>query len=70
MMPHQLMALGTEIMVLDEVWYLVDYDQNSVPGVIYMSFTETNLNEQRDSLEQKLANADNLATWTIQMLKN
>lgn len=69
-MPHQLMALGTEIMVLDEVWYLVDYDQNSVPGVIYMSFTETNLNEQRDSLEQKLANADNLATWTIQMLKN
>ena len=64
------MALGTEIMVLDEVWYLVDYDQNSVPGVIYMSFTETNLNEQRDSLEQKLANADNLATWTIQMLKN
>lgn len=70
MMPHQLMALGTEIMVLDEVWYLVDYDQNSVPGIIYMSFTETNLNEQRDSLEQKLANADNLATWTIQMLKN
>jgi hypothetical protein len=26
MMPHQLMPLGTEIMVLDEVWSLVDYD--------------------------------------------
>jgi hypothetical protein len=65
MMPHQLMELGTEIMVMDEVWYLVDYDQNSVPGVIYMSFTETNLNEQRDSLEDKLANADKLANWEI-----
>ena len=69
-MPHQLMSLGTEIMVLDEVWYLVDYDQNSVPGIIFMSFTETNFNEQRDSLEDKLANADQLATWEIQMLKN
>ena len=67
MMPHQLMDLGTEIMVLDEVWSLVDYDQNSVPGIIYMSFTETNFNEQRDSLEDKLANADMLATWTIDM---
>ena len=70
MMPHQLMDLGTEIMVIDEVWYLVDYDQNSVPGVVYMSFTETNFNEQRDSLEDKLANADKLANWEIQMLKN
>ena len=68
-MPHQLMPLGTEIMILDEVWYLVDYDQNSVPGIVFMSFTETNFNEQRDSLEDKLANADKLATWEIQMLK-
>lgn len=68
MMPHQLIDLGTEIMVLNEVWTLVDYDQNSVPGIIYMSFTETNFNEQRDNLEEKLANADQLATWTIDML--
>lgn len=69
-MPHQLMDLGTEIMVLDEVWYLVDYDQNSVPGVIFMAFTETNFNEQRDSLEEKLANADKKANWTIDMPKS
>ena len=69
-MPHQLMPLGTEIMVLDEVWYLVDFDQNSVPGVIFMSFTETNFNEQRDSLEDKLANADKQAVWEINMVKN
>ena len=69
-MPHQVMAINTEIMVLDEVWYLVDYDQNSVPNVVFMSFTETNLNEQRDSVEDKIANIDKLATWEIQMLKN
>ena len=69
-MPHQLMAINTEIMVLDEVWYLVDYDQASVPGVIYMSFTETNLNEQRDSVEDSIANIDKQAEWTIDMLNS
>ena len=69
-MPHKLMALGTEIMVMDEVWYLVDYDQASVPGIIYMSFTETNLNKQRDSVEEGIANIDKLADWDISMLKN
>lgn len=69
-MPHQLMAINTEIMVLDEVWYLVDYDQASVPGVIYMSFTETNFNEQRDSLEHSIANIDQLAEWTIEMAEH
>ena len=64
------MALGTEIMVMDEVWYLVDYDQASVPGIIYMSFTETNLNKQRDSVEEGIANIDKLADWDISMLKN
>ena len=61
------MPLGTEIMVIDEVWTLVEYDQSSVPGIVYMSFTETNLNEQRDSLEDKLANADKLAQWEVSM---
>ena len=32
-----------------------------------MSFTETNFNEQRDSLEDKLANADKEAVWSISM---
>ena len=69
-MPHKLMALGTEIMVMDEVWYLVDYDQASVPGIVYMSFTDTNLNKQRDSVEEGIANIDKLADWDISMLKN
>lgn len=64
-LPHTTMAINTEIIVLDEAWYLVDYDQNSVPGIVFMSFTETNINELRDDIENKIANADKIATWTI-----
>ena len=66
-LPHVTMPINTEIMVLDEVWYLVDYDQNSVPGVVFMSFTETNLNLQRDNPATKIANEDQIATWKIVM---
>lgn len=65
-LPHVTMPINTEIVVLDEVWYLVDYDQNSVPGIVFMSFTETNVNLQRDDLENQIANADTLSTWTIE----
>ena len=64
-LPHTTMAINTEIIVLDEAWYLVDYDQNSVPGIVFMSFTETNTNELRDDIENKIANADKIAAWTI-----
>lgn len=64
-LPHTTMAINTEIIVLDEAWYLVDYDQSSVPGIVFMSFTETNINELRDDIENKIANADKIAAWTI-----
>ena len=64
-MPHQVMTINTEIMVLDEVWYLVDYDQNSVPNVVFMSFTETNLNLQRD--KEGIANYDKLSKYSIEI---
>ena len=66
-LPHVTMPINTEIMVLDEVWYLVDYDQNSVPGVVFMSFTETNLNLQRDDVENRIANADQISDWKVVM---
>lgn len=65
MIPYQSIAINTEIMVLDEVWYLVDYDKNSVPGISYLSFTETELNEQRDDVENGIANADRISEWKI-----
>lgn len=63
-LPHTTMPINTEIIVLDEAWYLVDYDQNSVPGVVFMSFTETKVNLQRDDLENKIANIDQLKPET------
>jgi len=35
-----------------------------------MSFTETNLNQQRDDVNQSIANIDKLAVWSIDMPKN
>lgn len=67
MLPFRKIKQGTEIMVLDEVWSLIDDDRISVPGISFMSFTETNFNEQRDDLTNSLANADNVAGWTISL---
>lgn len=67
-MPYQYMAKTTEIIVSGEAWYLVDYDKVSVPGVIYMSFTETKINEQRDNLKEEIANYDNLREWKVNVL--
>jgi len=30
-----------------------------------MSFTETNVNELRDDIENKIANVDRIATWKV-----
>lgn len=64
-MPYHLVPKGTEILVNDENWYLVDYDIVSVQGIIFMSFTEGKYNELRDDLSQQLANADQLNEWKI-----
>lgn len=68
-LPYVHMDLGTEIIIIDETWYLVDFDKNSVPGIIFMSFTETNFNEQRDGEigGQMIANKDTIATWKIEI---
>lgn len=68
-LPYTNMKLGTEIIIIDETWYLVDFDKNSVPGVIFMSFTETNFNEQRDGEVNgsMIANRDTLPKWKIDL---
>lgn len=66
-MPKQYIPKGTEIIVGDENWYLVDYDVVSVPEIIFMSFTEGKYNELRDDLEQDIANADKLNKWKIEL---
>ena len=66
-MPKQSIPKGTEIIVGDENWYLVDYDIVSVPEIIFMSFTEGKYNELRDDLNGQLANADKLNKWEIKI---
>lgn len=67
MMPKQSIPKGTEVIVGDENWYLVDYDIVSVPEIIFMSFTEGKYNELRDDLEKDIANASALNEWVIQI---
>ena len=64
-MPYQYIRKNTEIIVFDEAWRLGDYDKVSVPGVIYMSFTETKVNDLTDDLREQLANADKKQIWKI-----
>lgn len=64
-MPYQEIAKETEIMINGEVWRLIEHDKTSVPGVIYMSFGESKLNELTDDKYQQLANADKQQVWTI-----
>jgi len=66
-MPKQSIPKGTEIIIGDENWYLVDYDIVSVPEIIFMSFTEGKYNELRDDLNDQLANADKLNKWEIKI---
>ena len=66
-MPKHSIPKGTEIIIGDENWYLVDYDIVSVPEIIFMSFTEGKYNELRDDLNEQLANADRLNKWEIKI---
>lgn len=66
-LPRTHIRRDTEIIVVGEAWRLVDYDQNSVDGISFMSFTESKINEQRDDLEQGIANIDTQTTWSIDL---
>ena len=64
-MPYQPIEKSTEIILYDEAWELIDYDRISVPGTIYLSFTESKVNELRDSVREQIANIDKLQIWSI-----
>lgn len=65
LMPYQPIEKSTEIILYDEAWELIDYDRVSVPGTIYLSFTESKVNELRDSVREQIANIDKLQVWSI-----
>ena len=66
-MPRQKIDKGTEIIVGEEAWYLVDYDQISIPTIGYYSFNEDKVNELKDSVEEGLANINTLQKWEIEV---
>lgn len=66
-MPRQEIAKSTEIIVSGEAWYLVDYDQVSIPTIGYYSFNESKINELKDDVENSLANAVSLQEWKIEV---
>lgn len=65
LMPNKPIPKTVEILINDEAWYLVDYDKVSVPGIIYMSFTESKVNALHDNIEKEIANYDKIVDIQI-----
>jgi hypothetical protein len=59
--PRREIDRGTNFIIEDEGWKLVEYDYTSVPGVMYLSLTESKINLIYDDLDIDLADTDKLA---------
>lgn len=64
-MPRQEVDRGTNFIIEDEGWKMVEADFTSVEGIIYMSLTESKVNYQYDDLEVDVADTDKLQFPTI-----
>lgn len=65
LLPEQPIDRGTRLIIGDEGWLLVEYDNISVSGVRYISLTEERVNALTDSVENNLADIDKLANYVI-----
>ena len=65
LMPYYLIDRATNFIVEDESWTVVEYDRSSVPGIIYLSLTETKVNMIYDDLENDIADLDKLAVYDL-----
>ena len=66
-MPRVEIDRGTNFIIEDENWLLVEYDHTSVKGVIYLSLTEDKVNEIYDDLNEDIAETDRLAQYRIDL---
>ena len=64
-MPHRLIDRGTNFIIEDESWKLIESDFTSVDGILYMSLTENKVNMIYDDLVQDIADIDKLAQYRI-----
>lgn len=65
LMPRYPIDRATNFIVEDESWTVVEYDYSSVPGVIYLSLTETKVNVIYDDTINDIADLDKLAVYDI-----
>ena len=65
LMPRYLIDRATNFIVEDESWTVVEYDYSSVPGIIYLSLTESKVNTIYDDLENDIADLDKLAIYSL-----
>lgn len=63
--PEITMNKRTKFMVEDEVWYLIENDFSSVPGITYLSLCEEKINEIYDDLDNDIADTDKIAIYQI-----
>ena len=61
---------GTNFIVEDENWKMIEADFTSVNGIIYMSLTENKVNFQYDDLNVDIADTDKLLFPTLEQVYN
>ena len=59
-MPRQEVDRGTNFIIEDEGWQMIEADFTSVEGIIYMSLTENKVNYQYDDRDVDIADTDKL----------
>lgn len=67
LMPRYPIDRATNFIVEEESWTVVEYDHTSVPGVIYLSLTESKINSIYDDVENNIADTDKLAKYNLDM---
>lgn len=67
-MPRREINRGTNFIIEDEGWQMVEQDFTSVEGILYMSLTESKVNYQYDDREVDVADTDKLAFPTLNPL--
>ena len=70
LMPKRTVDRGTNFIVEEESWSVVEYDHTSVPGIIYISLTEGKINSIYDDVENNLADTDKLANYDLSLPQN
>ena len=64
-MPRREINKGTNFIIEDENWKLIEFDYTSVKGIIYLSLTEYKVNFITDDLVNDIADADQIANYRL-----